>query len=111
MDYSKIHPLNGIIVLKIKGTQQSEGGIVFIEEKRLDEAEVVAVGPGEWILKDERKKPEFRKVGVRVGDSVMLGPGSGVILDITIGSDTESLAFIAETDVVAIIRKENVEKG
>ena len=108
MDYSKIHPLNGIIVLKMKGTSVSQGGIYYVNKKRLDEATVVAVGPGEWVIKRDKKNPEFRKVGVNVGDEVVVGPGSGVMLEVTIKDETETLLFIAETDIVAVIRKEDV---
>ena len=51
MDYNKINPLNGIIVMKMKGAMVSQGGIYYVNEKRLDEAEVVAIGPGEWVKK------------------------------------------------------------
>lgn len=100
--------MNGIIVLKMKTTDKTEGGIILAKEKQLDEATVVAVGPGEWVLKKGNKKPEFRKVGVNVDDNVVIGPGSGVTLEVDIDQEKELLTFIAETDIVAIIRKENV---
>lgn len=103
MDYTKINPLNGIIVMKMKGAMVSQGGIYYVNEKRLDEAEVVAIGPGEWVKKSG--KPEFREVGVTVGDTVVIGPGSGVVLEVTVGKEVETLTFISETDIVAIIRK------
>ena len=105
MDYSKIHPLNGVIVLKMKGTSVTQGGIYLVNAKRLDEADVIAVGPGEW-LQRPGKKPEFREVGVKVGDSVVIGPGSGIILEVEMGDEVESLTFMSETDVVAVIRKD-----
>lgn len=104
MDYSKIKPLNGIIVLKMIGINVSEGGIHFIDEQRLDYAEVVAVGPGEWTRKPN-KKPEFRRLGVKVGDTVVIGPGSGVILEVSFQNEKEDLLFMAENDIVAIVRK------
>ena len=106
MDYSKIHPLNGIIVLKMKGTAVSQGGIYYVNEKRLDEATVVAVGPGEWVQKQPGTPPTFRNVGVTVGDSVVIGPGSGVILEVTIGKEKDTLTFMSETDIVAVIKKD-----
>lgn len=103
MDYSKIKPLNGIIVLKMKTTETSEGGIILATEKQLDEAKVVAVGPGEWIQKPN-KSIEFRHVGVTVGDNVVIGPGSGVTLEVEIDGEKELLTFLAETDIVAAIK-------
>ena len=105
MDYSKIHPLNGLIVLKMKGTKVSQGGIYYINEQRLDTATVVAVGPGEWVKKGPGKKPEFRKVGVDVGDSVVVGPGSGVILEVELDNETDTLTFMSETDIVAVVKE------
>ena len=105
MDYTKLKPLNGIIVLKMKTQDVSKGGIHFIEERRLDHATTVAVGPGEWIQKPG-SKPEFRHVGVKVGDTVVVGPGSGVILEIEVDGETEPLTFLSENDIVAVIRKE-----
>lgn len=104
MDYSKLKPLHGIIVLKPEVRSQTEGGIVLIDEERLDYARVVAVGPGEW-RKEKRNKPAiFHEVGVNVGDQVVVGPGSGVILETEIDGEIESLTYMSETDIVAIIR-------
>jgi co-chaperonin GroES (HSP10) len=105
MDYSKINPLHGIIVLKMSGITVSEGGIHLVNEKRLDYAEVVAVGPGEWVKKPN-KKPEFREVGVKVGNTVVVGPGSGVILEVEIDGEKDSLLFMAENDIVAVVKQE-----
>ncbi len=104
MDYTKINPLHGIVVMKMHGTKESEGGILYIEEKRLDHATVVALGPGEWIQKSG-KKPEYRGINISVGDTVVIGPGSGVILEVEIGDETDTLTFIAEQDIVAVVRK------
>ena len=103
MDYSKLNPLNGIIVLKMKTTDTTEGGIVLVEKQQLDEAEVVAVGPGEWLQKPD-KQVEFRHVGVNIGDKVVIGPGSGVTLEVEIDGEKELLTFLAETDIVAAIK-------
>lgn len=104
MDYTKLKPLNGIIVLKMKTTDKTEGGIVLAVEHQLDEADVVAVGPGEW-LKKENNQIEFRRVGVKAGDKVVIGPGSGVTLEVEIDGDKEELTFLAETDIVAVVKK------
>jgi len=104
MDYSKLKPLHGIIVLKPEVRSQTEGGIVLVEEERLDYARVVAVGPGEW-RKEKRNKPAvFHTVDVSVGDQVVVGPGSGVVLETEVDGEIESLTYMSETDIVAIIR-------
>ncbi len=103
MDYSKIKPLNGIIVLKVASTKQSAGGIHYVDPKRLDHATVVAIGPGEWTKK--KGKTEFNKVDVRVGDVVVIGPGSGALLEVEIDGETDDLTFLSENDIVAIVRK------
>lgn len=102
MDYSKIKPLNGIIVLKMASTEQSPGGIHYVDPKRLDHAEVVAIGPGEWTKK--KGKPVFREVDLKVGDTVVIGPGSGVILEVEIDGETDDLTFMSEFDIVAVVR-------
>ena len=104
MDYSKIKPLNGIIVLKVETQNVSKGGIHFVNEKILDHATVVAVGPGEWIKK-RGKAVEFKKVDVKVGDTVIIGPGSGVRLSIEIDNDSETLTCLSENDIVALVRR------
>lgn len=104
MDYSKLNPLNGIIVLKMEETTESAGGIQFVDPKRLDHATVVATGPGEW-FKEKNKKPYFRKTGVKVGDIVVVGPGSGVVLEVEIESEKDHLTFLSENDIVAVVRK------
>ena len=103
MDYSKIKPLNGIIVLKMASAEQSAGGIHYVDPKRLDHATIVAIGPGEW-TKKKGKEPEFKEVGVKIGDIVVIGPGSGVILDVEIGDETDDLTFLSENDIVAVVR-------
>ncbi|KKL55197.1 hypothetical protein LCGC14_2257810 [marine sediment metagenome] len=103
MDYSKLKPLHGIIVLRLESQTVSTGGIHFVEEKRLDYAEVVAVGPGEW--NREKKKAVFKEVGVKVGDTVVIGPGSGVMLETEIDGEKETLTYLSEMDIVAVIRK------
>ncbi len=102
MDYSKIKPLNGIIVLKMASADQSAGGIHYVDPKRLDHATVVAIGPGEWSKK--KGKPVFIEVGVKVGDIVVIGPGSGVILEVEINDETDDLTFMSEFDIVAVVR-------
>lgn len=106
MDYSKLKPLHGIIVLKMNSRSESDGGIFLIKEERLDYAEVVAVGPGEW-RKEKSKPPTFHEVGVRVGDTVVIGPGSGVVLETEVDGEMEPLVYMSERDIVAIARTEN----
>lgn len=103
MDYSKLKPLHGIIVLKMEEAKQSVGGIQYIDPKRLDHATVVAIGPGEWYQKNG-DEPEFREVGVKVGDIVVVGPGSGVMLEVEISGETDDLLFLSENDIVALVR-------
>jgi len=103
MDYSKLKPLNGLIVLKMEETSISRGGIHYVDPKRLDHAKVVAIGPGEWI-KEKRKAPYFKEVGVKIGDIVVIGPGSGVILETEVDGEVEDLTFLSENDIVAVVR-------
>ncbi len=103
MDYSKIKPLNGIIVLKMESADKSAGGIHYVDPKRLDHATVVAIGPGEW-TKKKGKEPTFNEVGVKIGDIVVVGPGSGVILEVEIDGETDDLTFMSEFDIVAVVR-------
>ena len=104
MDYTKLKPLHGIIVLKVElASDMSSGGIFLTEIKSLDYATVVAVGPGEW-RKEKGKEPEFHEVGVKVGDTVVIGPGSGVILETEVDGEKEPLTYMSETDIVAIVR-------
>jgi len=105
MDYSKLKPLHGIIVLKLESQTISPGGIHFVEDKRLDYAEVVAVGPGEWNRDEKTKKAVFKAVGVKIGDTVVIGPGSGVMLETEIDGEKETLTYLSEMDIVAVIRK------
>lgn len=107
MDYSRLKPLNGIIVLKIEVRNQTDGGIFLIEAERLDYATVVAVGPGEWRKEKKDKPAVFHKVGVNVGDHVIVGPGSGVILETELDGEIESLTYMSERDIVAIIRNKS----
>ncbi len=103
MDYSKLKPLHGIIVLKLETQDVSEGGIHFVETKRLDHAVVVAAGPGEWMKK--KGKSVFQEVGVKVGDTVVVAPGSGVALETKIGDEMETLTYISQSDIVGIIKR------
>ncbi len=102
MDYYKIKPLSGIIVLKMEEAKESAGGIQYINPKRLDHATVVAIGPGEWVKK--KGKPEFNKVDVKVGDVVVIGPSSGVLLEVKVDGETDDLTFLSENDIVAVVR-------
>ncbi len=102
MDYSKIKPLSGIIVLKMASTTESAGGIHYIDPKRLDHATVVATGPGEWTKK--KGKPEFNEVDVKIGDIVVIGPGSGVLLEVEVDGETDDLTFLSENDIVGVVR-------
>ena len=103
MDYSKLKPLHGIIVLKLETQDVSEGGIHFVETKRLDHAVVVAAGPGEWMKK--KGKSVFQEVGVKVGDTVVVAPGSGVALETEIGDEMEILTYISQSDIVGIVKR------
>ena len=105
MDYSKLKPLHGIIILKVAvESNTSAGGIFLTQVGTLDYAEVVAVGPGEW-RKEKGKEPEFHEVSLAVGDQVVIGPGSGVVLETEIDGEKETLTYMSEADIVAIVRK------
>ena len=104
MDYSKLKPMHGIVVAKLEESSQSEGGIQYVSSKRLDHAIVVAVGPGEWVH-EKGKKPYFKKVGVKVDDTIVIAPGSGVLLETEIGDEKETLLFMSENEIVAVARR------
>lgn len=104
MDYSKLKPMHGIIVAKMEEATQSAGGIHYVDPKRLDHATVVAIGPGEWI-REKGKKPYFKKVGVKIGDAVVIAPGSGVLLETELSGEKETLMYMSEHDIVAVVRK------
>jgi co-chaperonin GroES (HSP10) len=103
MNYNKLKPLHGIIVVKMETQNKSKGGILLVNEKRLDHGTVVAVGPGELVKKG--KKYEFRVPDVQVGDQVVIAPGSGVMLETEIDGEKEILTYMSENDISAKIRK------
>jgi co-chaperonin GroES (HSP10) len=104
MDYSKLKPMHGIIVAKLEEATESAGGIQFVSAKRLDHAIIVATGPGDWVHERD-KKPYFKEVGVKVGDTVVVAPGSGVLLETEIGGEKETLMYMSEHDIVAVVRR------
>lgn len=102
MNYSKLKPLHGIIVVKMETQNITKGGIHFVNDKRLDYGTVVAVGPGEWIKKG--KKYEFRTPDVKVGDVIVVAPGSGVMLETEIDGEKDVLTYMSENDIVAKVK-------
>lgn len=98
---SSVNPINGIIVIRVDKRGETEGGIILINEERLDYGTIIATGPGEY-----KQDGTFREVKVKAGQRIVIAPGSGVELDI----DGDLLTFMVQDDIVGIINeKDEVE--
>lgn len=97
MDISKIKPLfDKILVKPLNREEKTKSGIILPEtsKERPEEGEVLAVGPGAYNDKGERKPVE-----VKVGQKVMFtkyGPNE-------IKIDNEELLIVGERDILAIV--------
>lgn len=91
-----LHPLHGIIAVRIDVREETDGGIALLNEEALDSGTVIAAGPGEH-------KPDgtFLKVSVKPGDRIVVAPASGIKLDI----DGEELLFMTQNEIVGIINE------
>jgi len=74
----KYRPVQDRIIIKVKITDETEGGIVLTGEARIKEqiAEVLAVGPGVW-----HDKGFLIPMKVKVGDMVTFPRFTGNKLD------------------------------
>lgn len=94
-----LHPLGSRVVAKlIKSEEILKGKIILsagAEKGQSAKAEVIAVGPGDY-LKDGTRK----KVSVQVGDTVLFPSYSST--EITLGN--EDFIILNESDILAIIK-------
>jgi chaperonin GroES len=95
---SKLKPVNDKIVVKTKSKEEevTEGGILLpdtVDQGKLMEGEVVAVGPG---AKNEDGK--ITLMDVKVGDIVLFGKWSGTEVKI----DGKEYSIMKESDIMGI---------
>ncbi len=92
----KLVPLNNRIVLKeFKAEEKTKGGIILTssQQKKPQEAEVVAVGPGR--MEDGKLIP----MEVKVGDKVVYSSYAGTKVDL----DDEEFIIVTSDDILAIV--------
>lgn len=82
----KIQPLNHNLLIRLKKEDKTKSGIILAEEKKLDEAVVIAVAKG---------------VGeIKKGDTVFLKYYSTDEIEV----DGEKLCFVKDENVLAIMK-------
>ncbi len=92
----KLVPLNNRIVLKeFEPEEKTKGGIILTtaQQKKPQEAEVVAVGPGR--MEDGKLVP----MEVKVGDKVIYSSYAGTKVDL----DDEEFIIVTSDDILAIV--------
>jgi len=95
---TKYNPVNGIIIIRIDRRDTSPGGIALVNKEKLDYGVIVATGPGEY-----KNDGTFREVTVKVGQRIVIAPGSGVELEL----DGDKLTFMVQDDIVGVINEKD----
>ncbi len=93
-----VRPLHDRVLVKRLETDEEEirGGIIIPDtaKEKPQEAEVVAVGPGE-LQEDGSRKP----MDVKVGDRILVGKYSGSDIKI----DGDNYVILRENEILAVI--------
>lgn len=96
---TNVKPLRDrVLVRRIEEGEQKVGGIIIpdsAKEKPL-QADVVAVGPGEYDDSGKRKA-----LDVKVGDKVLIGKWSGT----EVKMDGDELLIMKESDILGIVEE------
>jgi chaperonin GroES len=95
----KVEPLGDRIVVKVVAEDKTASGIVIPDtaDKKSQEGEVVAVGPGRW-NEDTSKRivPD-----VKIGDRVMYAKYAGTEVKL----DNADHLILSEKDILAVVSK------
>ncbi|MDH3525295.1 MAG: co-chaperone GroES [Acidobacteriota bacterium] len=92
-----VRPLHDrVLVKRLETKEQVRGGIIIPDtaKEKPQEAEVMAVGPGE-LQEDGSRKP----MDVKVGDRVLVGKYSGSDIKI----DDDDYVIMRENEILAVI--------
>lgn len=93
----RLLPLHDRVVLRrVEVKETTKAGIITPDtaKERPQEAEVLAVGPG---IRNE--KGDLPELGVKVGDRVIFGAGSGSEVVV----DGEEVVIMKESDIIGIL--------
>ena len=96
----KLRPLHDrVIVKRLEQETKTASGIVIPDNaaEKLDQGEVLAVGPG----KRNEKNGDFIALNIKVGDRVLFGKYSGQ----TVKVDGDELLVMREEDLFAVVEK------
>jgi chaperonin GroES len=100
----KFKPLyDRLVVKRLEAETTTQSGIIIPDKatEKPTQGEVIAVGDGAVT-----QSGELRALTVNVGDRVLFGQYSGTEIKV----DGESLLMMKESDVFAIIEKEDVQE-
>ncbi len=95
----KLRPLGDHIIVKpAKAEEVTKSGIVLpdtADKEKPEQGEVIAVGPGKWDDKGEKRLP----ISVKVGDKVVFKKYSPDEVEV----DDEEYLVLSESDLIAVI--------
>lgn len=101
----RLRPLyDRVVVRRVDSERTTAGGIVIPDSatEKPNQGEVLAVGPGR-----ELDNGELRPLSVKVGDRVLFGKYASSELKL----DGEEILVLKESDILAVIEDEKVEKA
>jgi chaperonin GroES len=90
-------PLYDRVLVRVNEQEKTSAGGIFLPQsgaKRKDEGEVVAAGPGHFVV-DGRIVP----LSLKVGDRVRFIPGAGLDIDV----DGEEFTLFQEAEILGVI--------